>query len=104
MYNLTNATLPTDLLTYGNTVTGGWFWQLILLALYIVVYVSMSYATTTMRAFTVTGTFGGIIATMMYAISDSAGATLIPYGTWIIAMVVTLASFIMLLFTQGQNE
>jgi hypothetical protein len=104
MYNLTNATLPVDLLTYGNNVTGGWFWQLILLALYFVIYITMSYTTSTMRSFTVMGFIGGIAATFMYAIADTTGATLIPYMTWIIAMVVMLASFVMMLFSQGQRE
>ncbi len=99
MYPLaTNFTYPWQVFTYANLVTGNWFWSVILLGLYIIVYISLSYTTTTMRAFTVTGTFGGFIATFMYAM------TWIQEPTWIITMVVAVTSFMMLLFSHGQNE
>lgn len=98
MYPIANATQITDLFIYANTVTSGWFWQLILLALYIVTYISLSYTTQTMKAFTVTTTFCGIIGTFMYALAW------IPESTWIICMVLAVASFVMLLFQQGQYE
>ena len=99
MYPLpVNFTLPTETLVYANTVTGGWFWTLILLTVYIVVYTSLSYSTHTMKAFTAASFFGGMLSVFLYVMN------LIQELALIISLILAIATFVMLLFSQSQYE
>lgn len=93
-----NFTAPLDAMTYANTVTYGIFWNLILLAVYVVAYVALSQRSRTMPAFTATSFLGFSISTILYA------SALIPELTFIVTIVLALVSFIMLMFHQGSRE
>jgi len=90
-----NATDLPSLFSYANTVTSNWFWPLMLLAVYIVVYMTFSTRVDSRKAFATTGFFTGIIAAFMFVLS------LINELTMIIAMVMALAGFLMLLFSES---
>ena len=99
MYPLpVNFVNPADAFIYANTVTGGMFWTLILISLYVVVYLALSAVSSTMKTFSAMGIFGAVIATLLYA------SGLIPQSVWIISAVIMIAGFLMMLFSHGQYE
>lgn len=91
-FPLANFTTPTEWVIYASTVTGGWFWTLILIAIFIVSFGSLSGFTTTERSFATSSFFTGILAAFLYVL----GAIAPLHATIFIA--ITIIGFIMLLF------
>jgi len=91
-----NATDLVELFQYPNTVTGGMFWNLILLAIFIVVYLGLSAPKNakTSNSFAGSGFLTGIIASFMFILG------FIEVMPLLISIVVAIASFVLLLFSK----
>lgn len=50
-YTVPNATNITAFAEYPNTVTGGWFWNLIVLAVFFITFSSLKTTSPTLKAF-----------------------------------------------------
>lgn len=97
LYALANFTTPQGWIIYSSTVTGGWFWSLILLAIWMVAFGIFSSVITMERAFATTSFFTGILAAFLYVMG---GLDMIPTT---IAIALAIAGFIMLLFVKPQS-
>lgn len=97
MFPHPNATDIPSLLIYANTVTSNWFWILMLVAIYIITYYTLSLRIGSRQAFATTGFFTGIIAAFMFVIS------LIPEIVMIISIVLAIAGFLMMLFSESPS-
>lgn len=87
-----NATDPLAMFSYANTVTDGWFWPLILLTIWIIAFMGISYKTDSGKSLASSSFLTGIIAIFMYILG------LITEVPLLLAMVLAIASFVMLLF------
>jgi len=89
-----NASNLVELFGYPNTVTGGVFWQLILLAIFIVTYLSLSSKAKSQQSFAASGFLTGIVGSFMFVLG---WIQVLPL---LISLVVAIAGFIMLLFSK----
>jgi hypothetical protein len=96
-FPLANFTTPYEWVAYASTVTGGWFWNLILVAIWVVAFGSLSGSTTTERAFATSSFFTGILASFLYVMG---GIDALPT---VIAIALAIVGFIMLLFVKGEK-
>ena len=94
VYAAPNVTNMSALFTYANTVTDGLFWQLILMAVYIVTFISLSGRAKTSECLASSGFFTGIVAVIMFIMG------LIGEIQLIVAIVLALGGFVMLLFSK----
>jgi len=93
-FPLANFTTPAEWVVYVSTVTGGWFWSLILVAIWVMSFGSLSGYTTVERSFAATSFFTGVLAAFLYVLEaiDTLPTT--------IAIALAIVGFIMLLFTK----
>jgi len=85
-FPMPNATNITGIATYANTVTGGWFWSLILVAIFMVTFlVQKNYPTE--RAFVSSSFLTFLSAIFMFILG------LIADQIFVIAFVIMIASF-----------
>lgn len=91
---LANFTSPADWVIYASLVTSGFFWPLMLIAIFIISFGSLLRATTMERAFATSSFFTGILAAFLFIIGgmDSLFA--------IIFVALAIAGFILLLFSR----
>ena len=93
-FPLANFTTPGEWMIYASTVTGDWFWTLILVAVWIISFGALSGYTTTERAFAATSFFTGILSAFIWV--TGAMDTL----KVVIFMGLAIVGFIMLLFSR----
>jgi len=91
-FELINATEPMALFNYPNTVTGGQFWNLILLAIFVVSYLGISKRSNNQKSFAASGFLLGVIASFFFVLG---WIEVLPL---LISLVVALSGFILLLF------
>ena len=93
-YLLANFSSPVEMLVYASLVTGGWFWPLMLVALWIVSMGILGGFTTIERSFAATSFFIGILATFIFAMGgmDASFA--------VIFIALAIGGFVMLLFSR----
>ena len=84
---------PADMIVYASTVTGGWFWLLVLASIWIVSFGGMLYFTTTERALSSSSFFVGILSSMLYVMGALDGALAVIF------IALTLGTFLVMLFT-----
>lgn len=89
-----NATQPIDLLTYANTVTGGLFWNMILLAVFVIAYMGLSQRSSSTKSFAATGFLTGIVGSFLFVLG------LIPIFSLLVSIVLAIAGFVLLLFSK----
>lgn len=91
-----NATNLVELFQHPNTVTGGMFWNLILLAIFMVAYLALSSVknANTSNVFAGSGFLTGISASFMFILG------FIEVLPLLIAIVVAIGSFVLLLFSK----
>jgi hypothetical protein len=94
MYPVANFTNYSDWMIYAGAVTNGWFWPLILVAIWIVSFGTLAGFTTTSRAFAATSWLTGILGTFIYVMGGS-GVEIA-----LISVALAIAGFVMLLFTK----
>lgn len=89
-----NFTTPGDWAPYAATVTGGMFWDLILAAIFIIAFGTLSGRTTTERALGTSAFLTGILAAPLYIISGIQGTDAVIF------LAAAIGGFILLLFTR----
>ena len=89
-----NATNMVELFSYANTVTDNIFWQLILLAVFIVSYLALSSRSPSQKAFAGSGFLTGITGSFMFVLG------FIQVFPLLLSLVVAIGSFVLLLFSK----
>ena len=93
-FELANFTDPSGMIVYASSVTGGWFWVLMLGAVWIVGFGSLSGFTTTERAFSAVSFFTGILSGVLFVMGAMDTLPTVIFTT------LAIAGFIMLLFSK----
>jgi len=91
-YAAPNATNMTDVFIYANTVTHGWFWQLILIAIFVVSFGVLIGRNDASRSFAASSFLTSIIALFMSLMN------LIPSMIALITIILSFVSIGLLLF------
>lgn len=94
MYSIANFTSPGDWFSYASTVTGGMFWNLILVVIFVIAFGTFQRRSSVERGFAASSFITGILALFIMLMNgiDSWSATV-----WI---VLSFAGFILLLFNR----
>lgn len=93
-YPLANFTTPADLLVYASTVTDGWFWTLVIMAVWVVSFATLIGFSSTERSFAASSFLTGIMATFIFALG---GMDVVP-AVMFIAMAI--GGFVLMLFSR----
>ena len=93
-FPVANFTNPADIVGYASIVTGGLFWNLMLVAVWIVGFGLLMRYSTTERAFAAVSFFTGILSIMIWV---SGGIDTVASIVWVALAIV---GFIMLLFSK----
>lgn len=94
MYDLPNFTTPADLMVYASTVTNGWFWPLVLMAIWVVTFVTLVGFSSMERGFAASSFMTGILATFIFTL----GGMDALYAVLFVALAI--GSFVLLLFSK----
>lgn len=93
-FTMPNATNPVEVFSYANSVTGFMFWQLMLLAVFLVSYMALISKNSSSKSLGASGFLTGLVAAFMYMIG------LIQETPLVIALVVAIGGFVLLLFSK----
>lgn len=93
-YAIVNATSAVDIAIYASTVTGGLFWPLILMAIWIVSFGTFIGFSTPERSLVGASWLTAILGAILYAMQAMDGL----YA--VIFIGLALATFVMLLFSK----
>lgn len=95
-YPAPNATNLVELFSYANTVTGGVFWNLILMGIFVVVYIALSSVkqSRTSNNFAGASFLTAVVALFMFVLGF---ILVLPL---LISIVLAIASFILLVFSK----
>ena len=94
MYPIANFTTPGDWISYASTATSGMFWNLILVAIFMIMFGTFQKSSSVERGFAASSFVTGLLAIFLLLMNgiDSWSAT-----AWI---VLSFAGFILLLFNR----
>lgn len=89
-----NVTSILDVFNYANTVTNFIFWQLMLLVIFIVTFVSLRSKNSTEQSFSAAGFLTGVIGIFMYSVG------IVQELPLIVSIILIIGSFVALLTTK----
>lgn len=97
-YNLTNLTLANTTLEQLKTVdrelTGGWFSILLIIALFVIIFINLSFYNSS-SAFLVAGFFTNIVAGLFWL------AGLVPIHVFIVTLILPFAGIILIFWLKA---
>jgi hypothetical protein len=89
---IANFSSPEGWVLYASQATGGWFWSLLLLSVFVISFSTLVSKTSVSRAFAAASFFNGILAAFLYVIGGIDGVVAV------ISVALTIAGFMMVLF------
>ena len=89
-----NVTSLLDLFTYANTATDMIFWQLMLVTVFIVAFITLNSKNTLERSLAASGFLTGMIGSFLFVLG------LIQLMPLLISLAVAIGSFVLLLTTK----
>jgi len=90
-YATLNATTMLEVFAYANTVTGTWFWSMILASIFIITFGVLKVRNTMTDTLVASSWLSAILGMMLFVLS------LISYQTLLIFLVLALGSAINLI-------
>ena len=93
-YAAPNATDIVGILTYSNTVTGGWFWALIVIALFVMSFGVLIARNDAKKAFAAASFFSSIFSMILFVLD------LVQTNVLVISLLMSFAGLMLMLFSK----